>query len=432
MKILMVSGLHLGGVRTVVENVMQALLDRGHDVSLFKGVDEGGRALYEVKDYSEARYRSRSVNIFKFRNARRVGNYYNPAIERPFKEFLQRVSPDVVHFHSCSCIGASMIPLVRKLRFPYLVTMHDWWWICPRLYLVDNRFDPCAQGDVIRPEKCYCVVRGGFESKRYRYLRKIADEMPLILVPSDHIRASLIANGFQPAKLRVNPNGVDRPAKLPTRTHSDRLRFGFLGGSAGFKGGLVLLKAAHMIECGQSVLRMYNFQRAGRMGDSGSHGGYLEALRHAGRRFLAEPHDKMNQIKSLMLNRSLFRSAPHVTIQFLPSFENRDLDTIFRDLDVVVIPSIRESFNIIAREAFMRATPVICSSSGGPEEVVEDGVNGYVFGVNDAHQLAGVMQELIVDPGRVDTLRRSIDTDNIVGVEQQAVLMEKAYTDLMD
>jgi len=431
-KILMVNGLHLGGVRTVVENVVPVLLDRRHDVSLFKGVDDDGKKLFEIEDHTEGRVRSRSVNIFKFRNARRTGNYHNPQIEKPFKEFLLSVKPDIVHFHSCSCIGASVIRVVRELQIPYVVTMHDWWWICPRLYLVDNRFEACAQGEVVRPEKCYCVVRDQFEVKRYQYLRKIVSRMPLILVPSDHIRDSLIANGFDPDRLRVNPNGVHKPAEVPDKSSSQQLRFGFLGGSVGFKGGMVLLEAAHMIQSGNSILKMFNFQRASSIGESGDRMNLRETFLHVYRRFSVEPYDKINQMKSLMKNRSLLKSAPHVSIQFLPSYDNKDLNTIFRDLDVVVIPSIRESFNLIAREAFMRNTPVICSTSGGPEEVVTDGVNGYVFEVNDAGQLADVMQGLMTNPSKVDALRRNIDTQSIVGVDGQATMLEEVYRELAE
>lgn len=431
MKVMMVNGLHLGGVRTVVDNVVSVLQKR-HQISLFIGQDQSGKKLYEVGDHQDGAVHVRSVNIYKFRNARCVENYYNPMVEKPFREFLLRVKPDIVHFHSCNCIGASVVKLVKDLRIPYLFTMHDWWWLCPRMYLVDNRFEVCSQSDRVHPEKCYCVKRNDFEEKRYSYLKAIVEEVPLILVPSRYIRNSLVRNGFPPDKVKVNPNGIHIPEERIEKCPSKHLRFGFLGGSDGFKGGLILLKAAHGLRYGYCVLKMYNYKKASLVGESGGYRELKAAVTHAYRRFSAEPYDKMIQIKSLVRNRMVFKSTPHVSIELLPAFEKQNTDTIFRDIDVVVVPSVmRESYNLVTREALARNTPVICTDSGGPEEAVQDSVNGYVFRTNDHEQLTRIMESLVKNPSTIEKMQKKIDRKSIVTVESQALQLEESYEGLL-
>jgi glycosyltransferase involved in cell wall biosynthesis len=427
---MMVNGLYRGGVRAVVDNVVSVLV-KHHQVSLFVGMEWYGRRLYDIQDWQEGPVTVRGINIYKFRNTRQVRNYCNPEAEFPFKEYLEQVKPDLVHFHSCSCIGASVVRIVRDMGIPFLVTMHDWWWFCPRLYLVDNRFEVCSQSQIVQPELCYCVRPKGFEAKRYNYLRPFVEELPLILVPSRFIRDSLVQNGVDPDRVRINPNGVRIPDVVLDKNPSDYLRFGFLGGSDGFKGGLILLKAAQRLKNGYCQVKMYNYHRASVVGTVGVSEDIVSKFAHALRRFSVEPHEKTLQVLSYLKNRSAFKSTPHAAIEFLASYEKHDLDRIFQDIDIVVVPSVmRESFNLVTREAIARNTPVICTDSGGPEEVIDNGVNGYVFPTNDDEKLAKIIQDLVNNPSKLEDLRGNIDRQQLVDVKGQATQLEDIYREL--
>ncbi|MBZ9740974.1 MULTISPECIES: glycosyltransferase family 4 protein [unclassified Mesorhizobium] len=65
-----------------------------------------------------------------------------------------------------------------------------------------------------------------------------------------------------------------------------------------------------------------------------------------------------------------------------------------------VIPSIVESFGMVAIESMATGTPVIASRAGGLPEVIEDGVSGILFKPADHVDLAAKIRSLFEDPER--------------------------------
>ena len=73
---------------------------------------------------------------------------------------------------------------------------------------------------------------------------------------------------------------------------------------------------------------------------------------------------------------------------FLLGFRN-DIPEVFSNIDVFVLPSLSEGFSIATIEAMICKKPVVATKSGGPEEIITDGVNG-----------------ILIEPGSSDALAR--------------------------
>lgn len=65
-------------------------------------------------------------------------------------------------------------------------------------------------------------------------------------------------------------------------------------------------------------------------------------------------------------------------LAFRPPMPPARLAELFRSADVVVMPSLAESFGLVALEAQACGTPVIASKVGGLQDAVEDGESGYL------------------------------------------------------
>jgi glycosyltransferase involved in cell wall biosynthesis len=66
-------------------------------------------------------------------------------------------------------------------------------------------------------------------------------------------------------------------------------------------------------------------------------------------------------------------------------------------MDIVLIPSLFESFGYVAIEAFSLKKPVIASSAGGLKEIIRDGREGLLVKPGDSHVIALACEKLLKD-----------------------------------
>lgn len=84
-----------------------------------------------------------------------------------------------------------------------------------------------------------------------------------------------------------------------------------------------------------------------------------------------------------------------------------DIPEILGDLDVFVLSSVSEGFSIATVEAMAAGKPVVVTRSGGPQEIIEDGLTGYLVPPADSTALAEKICELLANPDRAAALAQS-------------------------
>jgi len=77
----------------------------------------------------------------------------------------------------------------------------------------------------------------------------------------------------------------------------------------------------------------------------------------------------------------------------------RDIDLVLGAIDIFVLASVFEPFGIALVEAMSMGKPVIGSASGGIVEIIEDGVNGFLFSPGNPGDLAEKVDGLISNEG---------------------------------
>lgn len=75
-----------------------------------------------------------------------------------------------------------------------------------------------------------------------------------------------------------------------------------------------------------------------------------------------------------------------------------DLPAFLAASDVLVLPSVREQFGLVAIEAMACGRPVIAANSLGPAEIVRDGDTGWLVPLGDVGALAAAMVAAVNDP----------------------------------
>lgn len=75
-----------------------------------------------------------------------------------------------------------------------------------------------------------------------------------------------------------------------------------------------------------------------------------------------------------------------------------DMDSFYRSLDIFVLPSIQpEPFGLVVIEAMDRGLPVVATRHGGPVEIIDDGINGYLVDYTEATEMSEKVLKLIED-----------------------------------
>jgi glycosyltransferase involved in cell wall biosynthesis len=86
-------------------------------------------------------------------------------------------------------------------------------------------------------------------------------------------------------------------------------------------------------------------------------------------------------------------------VQWLGFVGYEKLGGYYQASDAVILPSLEDTWGMVVLEAMSMGRPVLCSKYAGAKEMIEDGVNGFVFDPNDLPTLAHRMELLMRVPG---------------------------------
>ena len=102
---------------------------------------------------------------------------------------------------------------------------------------------------------------------------------------------------------------------------------------------------------------------------------------------------EMRELRQLVSSGGL-SSFVHV----LGAVRYETLGTYFDACDVFVLPSLEDVWGTVVVEGMLFGKPVLCSKYAGAREMVQHGVNGFIFDPCNAEELASYMARFISDP----------------------------------
>jgi len=88
----------------------------------------------------------------------------------------------------------------------------------------------------------------------------------------------------------------------------------------------------------------------------------------------------------------------------------KEVEKFFAILDIFVLTTTIESFGLVLLEAMAMGKPVIASNRGGPREIIDHKVNGFLFDPDNKEELISQLSQLISDKElRITMGEKSID-----------------------
>lgn len=362
--------------------------------------------------------------------------YDNPAVGGFLEKYLEEIRPDLVHVTSCETLSASVLDVVKKKQIPLVLSITDFWFLCPRINLLRSDGENCS--GITNPWECLqCMskrskvyrwsrkvlpekgaeifltklskfpvltrqrgLRGmvGDMANRKRFMRRVFSLPDIRLVASKFVRGVYKQNGFDDP-IRLHPYGHDVSWLRDYRgkVHSKDLQVGFIGQIAHPKGVHLLLEAAKRLVdiLGEKV----KFLIYGNLHKHPEYALRLESL--------------ANGLE---------------TVQFRGTYPREMSADVFSKIDVLVVPSLWYDFPLIIHEAFATNTPVIATNLGGMAETVSHEVNGLLFERGNVDDLVYQIQRIVTEPDLIPKLKAGIP--QVKTVQEDVSELEQIYIEL--
>lgn len=384
-----------GGATHVVESIAQNLQTCGIQPCVFTTIQDAS-----LPEYSLVRYEYNGVTVFAANtHGTPPDQTYNPKVHSLFEQVLQAEHIDLVHFHCIQDIGTGPLEICSKQKLPYIVTVHDAWWLCPHQFMIDRDGVFCDQKQ-INPAQCNARCGISFEElfTRKTRMEKALKGASKILAPSDFFAHFLNDNFPHLPKVGTNINGM-RPVKKKCQrtTGNEALVLGYVGGKAKHKGYYFLKEALASQNWPAYKLVIPDIHLA-----FGSH------------QISAEEWPN-----------------PH-SVEVVEPYSAENIDDFYASIDVLIFPSLwDESFGLTIREAISRNVFVLSSECGGPSECITHGVNGLLFPKGDKTAFNQCLDSLFEKKNDIKNYT-SAHFGDIRSYQEQARELAAIYTEVCD
>ena len=304
-----------------------------------------------------------------------------------FKNFLQELQPDVVHFHHSINIGLEVLSVVRQTlpNAKIVYTLHEFLLICNRdgQMLFRHNNDLCEYASPARCNRCFPELSPQKFRMREEFIKAHLKLVDVFVSPSHFLANRFVDWGITQEKLVVIENGRQIVPSAPPRDNGEsgkRNVFGFFGQINPYKGVIFALDAvAYLVKNKFTDFRLELF---------GSVDTQTKEFQH-------NFFQLVNRYKN--------------NVTYHGGYRNDEMPDLIKQVDWAIVPSTWwENSPLVIQEVFMHRRPIICSNIGGMAEKVEDNVTGLHFKVKNAVSLAETIKKASLQPDIWDRLKRNI------------------------
>lgn len=325
-------------------------------------------------------------------------------------DFLLRTMAkfDVVHFHSL--YGLPIGFFSKKIPVKYVVTLHDYNLICPRIFMVDKWGGTCFYRDVAKCARCVGVLEQ--VDILYRAARKFSVKLPtmrsdnvlfrekilddfLLNAAVCHAVSSRVKTIFDSAvyglscekeNLALDDLYFDNSNKKPRLKKCGPINIIYMGTLNHVKGADVMLRLLD----GLSDKKKFNVEVWGRCDPM-----YVAPLRDRG-------------------------------VVFRGKYSQKQVGEILEGADIGMVLSVwNETGPLVMQEMLLNKVPVLGSNMGGVPDFVNDAV-GKIF---DPHSSEGIMEAAdwlnCINHEKINALKNSIPP--MKRMRDHLLFVEKMY-----
>jgi len=382
----------VGGVQLHIQTLADSLRPQ-HDVRVLARANTT-----EDEEYALREYEYRGLRIHTINNTfREAGHFFflyaDRGVDKAMEEVLDDFQPDLVHVHHLTCLSTNLATILRQRNIPAVMTLHDFWMICPRGQRLHRDGTFCETIDrkrchgCIRPTWDFLFPEGEPDALTVRAememlaawddrVHRVLTGFDRLIVPSRYFRETFSARGIESERIVAIPHGLE-PAPFKhvaeRRKPASKTRVGYLGTVIPSKGVHVLLEATDGLE------------------------DWIEVAIHGEAVPYHEDKDYLARLRA---------SVPAgVEVHFHGRYLPDQIAAILEEVDILVVPSIwPEAFGLTLQEGFLAGIPVVAADIGALTEFVPED-RGLLFKPGDAGDLRRQLIRLLDDPDLARRIR---------------------------
>lgn len=133
---------YAGGITNYVRMLATEQMNNGVEVSVLGSVDDKKNFPFKYYEYS-----SKKIKPFT------LGRANDKEALNRIKDILDKENFDLIHIHMMLDIDWDIVDLLKD-KYKYIISLHDYFYICPRIILMDREGQICREYNHNKCEKC--------------------------------------------------------------------------------------------------------------------------------------------------------------------------------------------------------------------------------------------------------------------------------------
>lgn len=368
---------HIGGVEVYTLGLAKHADAMGHQVTVITYHES---ASGDVNDFGSQQTSHEGLPIIEIHYNLSIAprpmqyEYDNPYVANVLKDTLTELQPDLIHVMHAMKLSISVLPVCDELNIPFIVSLADFWFICPRHTLL--KWDGSLCNGPIHSFSCIKCVQDLHGFLRFPYMIR---DLPDLAVRNSTIRKTLkkakriialsafqkemyVHNGIPARQIEVIQHGLDQaPVMLEAHEHKGPYCIGYIGSLVEHKGTHLLVEALAHIPNADVICEIY-----------GAMAGTLY-------------EKKLKQL-----------AAKDSRVRFMGTFKPHEMVNVMQRFDVFAMPSLWfENGPLVIKSALRAGVPVICNDIGSLSEMVIPDKTGWLVQRRTAEAWAAMIQTVL-------------------------------------
>lgn len=376
-----------------------------------------------------------------------------------FKKALKEIKPDIIHIQALAALPSSLIEIIKKENIPVIMTLQDYFLLCPTVRLFDytenictikNVGETCIKCCQTPPDRKDFVKKTIiYELKKfhlykitkflYSFIKKFkGKEKKDSLLKKINIEKSNknLANEFQKRR-DINIERLNKIDLLIAQSYKvEEVYRKMLNRKNGIFTLHLTLDHFNLIK--PKFIENINFPI-----NFAVLNGCASVIK--GSKLMLETIKILNKKGvNKFFKLHIFGEISEEIKDEILSFNNvlyhgpydvSELDKILNEIDVGIIPSVwEEAYGYVGIEFLAKGIPVIGNNKGGIIDYVKDDLTGIVNKSSSAEELASIMETIIKNPNIIKTLNEKILKNKnqiIKNIKEHFYELDKIYKGLL-